>query len=87
MFEIFSHLEHSQQMNDDDDDDDDDGDDDDDDNDNYDNDDDIAKFLQIARVAHEWPLIFSHTFQRFPHSKQSTKVVIGSSALRVCSCV
>ena len=31
--------------------------------------------------------VLSLTFQRFPHSKQRTKVVIGSSALRVCSCV
>lgn len=26
-------------------------------------------------------------FQRFPHSLHSTKVVMGSSALRVCTCV
>lgn len=26
------------------------------------------------------------TFQRFPHSLQTTKVVIGSSELRVCTC-
>lgn len=26
------------------------------------------------------------TFQRFPHSLQTTKVVMGSSELRVCTC-
>lgn len=26
-------------------------------------------------------------FQRFPHSLQTTKVVMGSSELRVCTCV
>jgi len=30
--------------------------------------------------------IFFLTFQRLPHSLHSTKVVIGSSALRVCTC-